>query len=90
MANEMRAYTLSDVGTYLAYKSDLDLVAIVDEGDILLNVYSVMAAARSEKAEMANNLVEFLTLEEIQELIGEYGVEEYGRQLFTPCAGQNM
>lgn len=90
MANEMRAYTLSDVGTYLAYKSDLDLVAIVDEGDILLNVYSVIAAARSEKAEMANNLVEFLTLEEIQELIGEYGVEEYGRQLFTPCAGQNM
>ncbi len=90
MANEMQAYTLSDIGTYLAYKGDLDLVPVVDEGDILLNVYSVIAATRSEKAEMANNLVEFLTSEEVQELIGEYGVEEYGRQLFTPCAGRDM
>ena len=90
MANEMRAYTLSDIGTFLAYRGDLDLVPLVDEGDILLNVYSVIAATRSEKAEMANKLVEFLTSEEIQELIGEYGVEEYGRQLFTPCAGQNI
>jgi len=90
MANEMRAYTLSDIGTFLAYRGDLDLVPLVDEGDILLNVYSVIAATRSEKAEMANKLVEFLTSEEVQELIGEYGVEEYGRQLFTPCAGQNM
>jgi len=90
MANEMHAYTLSDIGTFLAYKGDLDLVPLVDEGDILLNVYSVIAATRTEKAEMANNLVEFLTSGEIQELIGEYGVEEYGTQLFVPCAGQNM
>jgi len=90
MANEMQAYTLSDIGTYLAYKGDLDLVPVVDEGDILLNVYSVIAVTRTEKAEMANNLVEFLTSEEIQELIGEYGVEQYGRQLFTPCAGRDM
>jgi len=90
MADEMRAYTLSDIGTFLAYRGDLDLVPLVDEGDVLLNVYSVIAATRSEKTEMANKLVEFLTSEEVQELIGEYGVEEYGRQLFTPCAGQNM
>ena len=90
MADEMRAYTLSDIGTFLAYRGDLDLVPLVDEGDVLLNVYSVIAATRSEKTEMANKLVEFLTSEEVQDLIGEYGVEEYGRQLFTPCAGQNM
>jgi tungstate transport system substrate-binding protein len=90
MANEMRAYTLSDIGTFLAYKGDLDLISVVDEGDILLNVYSVIAVTSTKKTEMANNMVEFLTSEEIQELIGEYDVEEYGRQLFTPCANQDM
>jgi ABC-type tungstate transport system permease subunit len=32
-------------------------------------------------------MVDFLTSSEIQQLIGEYGVAEYGMQLFTPCAG---
>ena len=67
------------------------LVPIVDEGDILLNVYSVIAvspeSAPGTNIDMANNMVAFLTSPEIQELIGDYGVEEYGMQLFVPCAG---
>lgn len=90
MADEKDAYTLSDIGTFLAYQDDLALVPVVDSGDILLNVYSVIATTSTAKAEMANNLVQFLISEEIQDLIGEYGVEEYGRQLFTPCAGQDL
>ncbi len=91
MASEKQAYTLTDMGTYLAYKGKLELVPIVDKGDILLNVYAAIAV-NPEKApktniDMANNLIGFLTSPEIQELIGEYGVEEYGMQLFTPCAG---
>ena len=91
MASEMQGYTLTDMGTFLSYKSDLDLVPIVDEGAILLNVYSVTAVSSESdpntNIEMANNLIAFLTSPEIQELIGEYGVEEYGMQLFRPCAG---
>jgi len=91
MASEENAYTLTDMGTFLAYKGDLDLVPIVEEGQILLNVYSVIAVSPEKypnaKIEMANNLVDFLTSTEIQELIGEYGVKEYEMQLFTPCAG---
>ena len=91
MANEMQGYTLTDMGTYLAYKSDLGLVPIVDEGAILLNVYSAIAVnpenVNVKNLEMANNLIEFLTSAEIQQLIGEYGVETYGMQLFTPCVG---
>jgi tungstate transport system substrate-binding protein len=90
LANEKDAYTLSDIGTFLAYQSDLNLVPVVDEGDVLLNVYSVIATTSTSQPEMANNLVEFLTSDEIQKLIGEYGVKEYGRQLFTPCAGQDL
>jgi tungstate transport system substrate-binding protein len=91
MASEKQAYTLTDMGTYLAYKGKLELVPIVDKGDILLNVYSAIAvnpeANPKTNIDMAHNLIDFLTSAEIQELIGSYGVEEYGRQLFTPCAG---
>jgi tungstate transport system substrate-binding protein len=91
MASEMEGYTLTDMGTFLSYKGGVDLVPIVDEGSILLNVYSVIAGNPETNskisAEMAQNLVDFLISDEIQELIGDYGVEIYGMQLFTPCAG---
>jgi len=90
MANEKSAYILTDIGTYLAYQGDLALVPLVDKGDILLNVYSVIAVDPGKNPKtniaMANNLIEFLKSEEVQELIGSYGVKEYGKQLFTPCA----
>jgi len=91
MASEKQGYTLTDMGTYLAYKGKLELVPVVDKGNILLNVYSAIAVSpekvKGVKSDMANNLIGFLTSPEIQKLIGEYGVEEYGMQLFTPCAG---
>ena len=91
MASEKQGYTLSDRGTYLTYKGETGLVPIVDKGSILLNIYSVIASNPEKnaniKAEMANNMVTFLTSSEIQELIGKYGGKEYGMQLFTPCAG---
>lgn len=91
MANELNAYTLTDNGTFLAYKGDLSLEPIVETGAMLLNVYSVIAIDPERhpgtRVEMANNLVAFLISAEIQELIGNYGVEEYGMPLFMPCAG---
>jgi tungstate transport system substrate-binding protein len=92
MASEKQAYTLTDMGTFLAYKSKLNLVPIVDKGDILLNVYSVIAVnpqkvTVAKNLTMAKNLISFLTSPDIQKLIGDYGVKEYGLQLFTPCAG---
>ena len=91
MASEKQAYTLTDMGTFLAYKGKLELVPIVDKGDILLNVYSAIAvnpeSVPTTNIKMADNLISFITSVEIQELIGDYGVEEYGMRLFTPCAG---
>jgi len=91
MASEKQAYTLTDMGTYLAYKGKLELVPIVDKGAILLNVYSAIAVNPEKvpgaKIDMANNLIDFLTSPEVQKLIGEYGVKKYGMRLFTPCAG---
>ena len=62
-----------------------------DKGDILLNVYSALVVnpdkVSVKNVEMAQNLVDFLVSPDIQKLIGDYGVKEYGMQLFTPCAG---
>lgn len=91
MANEKQAYTLTDMGTFISYKRKTSLVPLVEEESILLNVYSVIAVNPEKNpgvnAAMAANMVDFLTSSEIQELLGKYGVREYRRQLFTPCAG---
>jgi tungstate transport system substrate-binding protein len=91
MASEKQAYTLTDMGTFIAYKGKIDLLPIVNQGDILLNVYSAIACNPEKNPkvnhEMAINLVNFITSTKIQELIGNYGVKEYGSQLFIPCAG---
>jgi len=91
LASEKQAYTLSDMGTFLAYGGKLDLVPIVDKDAILLNIYSVIAINPEKhpktNIDMANNLIDFLTSPDIQELIGNYGVEEFGMPLFIPCAG---
>jgi tungstate transport system substrate-binding protein len=84
IADELMAYTLTDKGTFLAYQGDLDLVPLVDEGDIMLNVYAVMICKNGVHYEMANNLVDFLRSDAIQALIAGFRVPEYGEPLFYP------
>lgn len=84
MANEELAYTLTDKGTFLSYQGDLDLVTLLDTGDILLNVYSVIICKNGSNPEMAQNLVDFLRAPEIQALIAGFGVPQYGEPLFYP------
>lgn len=94
MTSEKQAYTLTDIGTYLAYKGKLALVPVIDKGEILLNVYSAIAVNPEKvpgvKIDMANNLINFLVSPEIQELIGNYGVKKYGSPLFTPYIGSEL
>ncbi len=90
MANEMRGYALADIATFLAYQGDVDLEIIIGSGDAMRNVYAVIPLSTARNTDMAQNMVTFLTSPETQELIGSYGVVEWGQQLFTPCAGQDL
>lgn len=91
MASEKGAYTLSDTGTYFAYASNLSLAILVDSTPDLLNVYSVIAVNASKfgwiNTAGANDLIAFMTSNETQQLIANYGVDKYGKSLFTPCFG---
>jgi tungstate transport system substrate-binding protein len=92
LTSEKQAYTISDEGTYLTYKGGLDLETLIDQGDILLNVYSVIAVYNdkfsSDEIEMANNFVDFIISPVTQDTIGLYGVDKYGKPLFTPMKGE--
>ncbi|MCP8304706.1 MAG: substrate-binding domain-containing protein [archaeon] len=96
IANTYSAYTLADLGTYLAYydygvptPGKVSLVVLVDQGQELLNVYSTMAVNPSIHEELnfegAITFIKFLISEEGQNLIGEYGQGDYGQSLFFPA-----
>ncbi len=88
LASEKGAYTFTDEGTYLSYKSNLKLAPIITKGSSLLNIYSVMTVYNSkqpvEKITMANNFINFLISNQTQADIGNFGVDKYGKALFTP------
>lgn len=86
MTNEKQAYTLSDIGTYLAYKGDLDLVTLVDEGDILLNVYCAMQINPEKypdiNSTIAKDWINFMISDDVQKEIASFGIDQYGQPLF--------
>ncbi|NCF67503.1 MAG: solute-binding protein [Chloroflexi bacterium] len=89
MADEELAYTLSDRATYLARTTEGTDLEILAEGDpILFNPYGVMAVNPGKgehiKSELANQFIDWLISVPTQELIGQYGVEEFGSPLFIP------
>ena len=84
VANEKIAYTLTDKGTFLSYKGNLDLVTLLDSGGSLLNVYSAIICKNGVNPELANNLVDFLRADDTQGLIAGFGVSQYGEPLFYP------
>jgi tungstate transport system substrate-binding protein len=92
IADQKSAYTLSDSGTYLAYEGKIKLVPLVTQGKDLLNIYS-MIPVNPEKFQNVNynaamKWVDFVLSSEGQNIIGEYGKDKYGQQLFIPLAGQ--
>lgn len=86
MADETRAYTLTDMSTYMAFAGNLSLVPLVMGGDELLNVYAAIPVSVSRRLDLAEKFVEFLLSQEGQEIIASYGKDVYGRAIFYPAA----
>lgn len=93
-ANQLNGYTLADIGTFLAYSNAEpslvpNLVELVTQGSELLNVYGAIAvnATRQPGAnfEGAVTFMKYMMSEEGQQLIEDYGVSDYGKNLFYPA-----
>jgi len=87
-----RAYTLSDTATYLKYRGEgiiNNLDILVDRGSELINIYSIILINPEKYKKNYNDailLAKWLTGEEGQKVIGEFGREEFGKPLFNPVA----
>jgi len=89
VAGERRAYVLSDIGTFLAFRERIGLVILSKPEPVLRNVYSVLQIdpkrfkhpIHSAEAKM---FAQFLTRSEIQQRIARFGKKRFGRPLFRP------
>ena len=87
-ANEMGAYTLTDRGTFLSMQDELPNMEEIFAGpEELDNPYSILPVnpeMHEVDYEGALEFVKFFLERETQEMIGEFGVENYGEPLFLP------
>ena len=90
LANEKEAYTLTDMATYLKnYKNgNIELVTIVGQGKETLNVYAAVLCDPEENQRGMYDgsllFMKYILGEEVQEMLVDYGVEEFGSTLFKP------
>ncbi|MBI5839037.1 MAG: substrate-binding domain-containing protein [Chloroflexi bacterium] len=90
VASEKGAYILTDRATYLANKGNVQLEILLEGNNTLLNVYHVITVNPDKwpkvNYEGALAFANFIIDPATQELIGQFGVEEFGQPLFHPDA----
>ncbi len=92
VTGERRAYVLSDIATFLAFRERTGLVVHTGADPELRNVYSVLRIdpepfadrPRPVNATGAKQLEAFLLRPDTLRRIGEFGRERFGRSLFDP------
>jgi tungstate transport system substrate-binding protein len=93
ISSEKKAYTLTDNATWLATKANLDLQPMVEKDPVLLNIYHVIQVNPDKwpkvNAACAAAFSDYVLSPAGQKLIGEFGVDKYGQQLFVPDAGKD-
>jgi tungstate transport system substrate-binding protein len=86
IASEKRAYTLTDLATFLAMNDRLDLVVLSTPSADLRNDYSVIIVDQNEFATVnaagAERFAGFLVDPKVQRLIADFGKDKYGQPLF--------
>jgi len=86
MAMEMDAFTLSDRATWYNRPNHGNLTIVTEGSPNLLNPYGIMIVASSEQQEGSRIFVDWMIGPRGQELIGQFGVAEFGNPLFFPEA----
>ncbi|MBI4216725.1 MAG: substrate-binding domain-containing protein [Chloroflexi bacterium] len=89
LASEKQAYTISDIGTYLVTRERLNLSILVAKDELLRNPYSIIMLDTSRNPQvqtrLAAKLKDYLLSRQTQEAIARFGVDRFGRSLFTPA-----
>jgi tungstate transport system substrate-binding protein len=92
IADDRKAYRLTDRATLLAFSKRVRLMTIVEGDRPLLNIYSVMEVnpANGPRVNAAGGkaFADFMLAPETQAVIKTFGVDKYGQALFVPIAGK--
>ena len=90
IADEKKAYTLTDRGTYLTFGKKIDLPVLCEGDPVLYNPYGVIAVNPAKYPHVnylkAMALIGWITSREGQKIIRQFGREKFGRPLFYPMA----
>lgn len=90
IADQKRAYTLADRGTFLSLRRRLGLTILFQGDTSLRNVYHVYAVNPAKhprvKHDAARSFINFLVSRPIQRAIAAFKRDEYGEPLFFPDA----
>ena len=89
------AYTIMDRATYLTKKDSLkNIVILVEKDERMLNFINIIPCNPEKMpkvdAEGAADFINWLVSDEAQEIIANFGVEQYGEPLFFPNAGSSV
>jgi tungstate transport system substrate-binding protein len=92
IAEQNQAYTLSDRGTYLAYKDKLTLQILFEGDPALLNLYHVIQVNPAKfpgiiNADGAGAFSDFILGPDAQDIIGKF-TDKNGNLLFIPDGGK--
>lgn len=88
IADQKQAYTLADRSTFLATESLDSEIGFEGSDDLLNNYHVIVVDHEATNADCAEDFSAWILDEPVQDVIGEFGVEEYGEQLFVPDAGR--
>jgi tungstate transport system substrate-binding protein len=90
LTDQKEAYTLCDMGSYFSNLAlgNIQLTKIVEAGKDTLNVYTAIACNPQKivnvNFDASMTFIKFLISDDIQDLLKDFGVSEYGEALFKP------
>ena len=86
VADQKKAYTLTDRSTFLATESLESDISFEGSDDLLNNYHVIVVDHEGTNEACAEEFSSWILDESTQDTIGEFGVEEFGEQLFAPDA----
>jgi len=92
VANEKRAYVLTDRATLGALRSHLELVALRGSESALANIYHVIELNPAGHPRMnvagGTAFADFVVSDEVQRLLAQFGAARLGEPMFVPAWGK--
>ena len=88
IADEKKAYTMADRGTFLAFSEKINLPVLCEGDPVLYNPYGIIAVNPAKHSHVnyvnAMAFIGWITSIKGQEIIREFGKEKFSQPLFVP------